>query len=106
MDLPQVISSTGRLFRSIMEFLDDRAELDIEGNIPIQTKQTFKFLSEEYEFSIRTAIKEADEVEEANLIDCSSDSDADPVRLDWSDCGCFTLVVTDDSSTGYRYTFC
>jgi hypothetical protein len=38
MDLPQVISSTGRLFRSIMEFLDDRAELDIEGNIPIQTK--------------------------------------------------------------------
>ncbi|MFZ8200461.1 hypothetical protein [Alteromonas portus] len=106
MDVLQVRSTIGRLFRSVMEFLMDHTELDIESHIPVHTKETFKVLSDEYEFSIRTAIKAADEVEEANPIDYSSDPDAEPVRLDCPECGHFTLVFSADSCTGYRCTFC
>lgn len=106
MDVPQVRSTIGRLFRSVMEFLDEHADLDIEENIPEHAKETFKMLSDEYEFSIRIAIKAADEVEEQNPIDYSSGPDADPVRLECPECGHFTLVLNEGSGTGYRCTFC
>ena len=47
-----------------MEFLGDHTELDIEGYIPVHTKETRSI--DEYEFSIRTAIKEVIKVEEEN----------------------------------------
>lgn len=106
MDVPQVRSTIGRLFRSVMEFLDEHSNLDIEEHIPDHAKETFKILSDEYEFSIRTAIKAADEVEELNPIDYSSDPDADPVRLECPECGHYTLVLSEESGTGYRCTFC
>src|SRR5690554_4658322 len=63
MDVSQVRGTIGRLFRSVMEFLDEHAGMDVEDHIPEHAKETFKILSDEYEFSIRTAIKAADEVE-------------------------------------------
>jgi len=106
MDVGQVRITIGRLFRSVMEFLEDYTDLDIEAQIPNHTKETFKVLSDEYEFSIRSAIRAADAVEEANPIDHSSDPDADPVRLECPDCGHSTLVLNKDSGTGYQCTFC
>jgi len=106
MDVSQVRITIGRLFRSVMEFLEEHTELEVEKRIPHSTKETFEVLSNEYEFSVRTAIKEASEVENANPIDYSSDPDAAPVRLDCPECGHFTLVVNGSSSTGYCCTFC
>lgn len=106
MDVEQVRDAIGRLFHSVMEFLDERTELNVEERIPQHTRETFKILSDEYEFSIRTAIKEAEEVENENPIDYSSDPDANPVRIDCPECGHFTLVFNESSDTGYRCTFC
>lgn len=106
MDVPQVRSTIGRLFRSVMEFLDEHAGLDIEEHIPEYAKETFKILSNEYELSIRSAIKAADEVEEQNPIDYSSDPDAYPVRLECPEFGHYTLVLNEGSGTGYQCTFC
>ena len=106
MDVGQVRNTMGRLFRSVMEFLEDHSDVDVEAEIPGHTKDTFKVLSDEYEFSIRNAIREAEEIEEANPIDYSSDPDAAPVRLECPDCGHFTLVLNSESGTGYRCTFC
>lgn len=106
MDVPQVRSTIGRLFRSVMEFLGEHADLDVEEHISDQAKEAFKVLSDEYEFSIRTAIKAADEVEELNPVDYSSDPDADPVRLECPECSHYTLVLNEESETGYRCTFC
>jgi len=106
MDVVQVRNTMGRLFRSVMEFLKEHSDLDVEDHIPHHTKETFKLLSDEYELSISSAIKEADEIEKENPIDHSSDPDADPVRLDCPECGHFTLVINNDSSTDYRCTFC
>ena len=105
MDVGQVRNTMGRLFRSVMEFLEEHAELDIEPEIPSHAKDTFKVLSADYEFSIRNAFREADAVEEATPID-PSEPDTDPVRLECPDCGHFTLVLNEDSSTRYSCTFC
>lgn len=105
MDVSQVRNTIGRLFRSVMEFLEDYSDIDIEAQIPSHTKETFKVLSDEYEFSIRSAIREADAVEKENPIDYS-DPDVDPVRLECPECGHHTLVLNNESVTGYRCTFC
>lgn len=106
MEVFQVRSTIGRLFRSVMEFLDEHADLNIEGYLPDHAKDTFKILSDEYEFSIRTAIKAAEEVENENPIDYSSDPDAYPVRFECPECSHDTLVLNEESVTGYRCTFC
>ena len=106
MDVSQVRTTMGRLFSSIMESLASHTEIDVEERIPQHTRETFKVLSDEYEFSVRDAIREADRIEEENPVDYSSDPDADPVRLDCPGCGHPTLVVNDASGTGYRCTFC
>jgi len=106
MDVPQVRTTMGRLFRSVMEFLEEYTEIEIEEHIPRHTNDTFKILSDEYEFSVRDAIRQAEEVEEDNPIDYSDDPDAAPVRLECPECGHLTLVVNEGSETGYRCTFC
>lgn len=106
MDVPQVRTTLGRLFRSVMEFVDEYSDLDVEKFIPTHAKETFKVLSDEYEFSVRDAIKKADQVEEDKPIDHSSDPDSDPVRLTCPNCDLSTLVLCEDSDTGYRCTFC
>lgn len=106
MDVPQVRTALGRLFRSIMEFVNEHSDLDIENFIPTQAKETFNVLSDEYQFSVRDAIREADQVEGQNPIGHTSDPDAQPVRLTCPSCDLSTLVLCDGSSTGYRCTFC
>ncbi|PKD37912.1 hypothetical protein CWO84_21910 [Methylomonas sp. Kb3] len=106
MDVGQVRNTMGRLFRSVMEFLEDQSDVDIEAKIPAQTRDTFKILSDEYEFSIRNAVRDAEAIEKANPIRYSSDLDTRPVRLVCPDCGHYTLALSSESGTGYRCTFC
>jgi len=106
MDVRQVRTTLGRLFRSVMEFLENYSEVDIEEHIPASTKEIFKVLSDEYEFTLRDAIKAAEQVEYENPADYSSDPDTDPTRLDCPNCEHPTLVINEDSTTGYRCTFC
>lgn len=106
MDVPQVRITMGRLFRSVIEFLEDYSDVEVESHIPTHTMETFKVLSDEYEFRRRDALHTADAVEQANSRNYSSGEDELPVRLNCPDCENTTLVVDNDSSTGYCCTFC
>lgn len=106
MDVLQVRITIGRLFRSVIEFLENYSDVEVEPQIPAHTMETFKVLSDEYEFHRRDALREADAVEEANPRDYSSGDDEPPVRLDCPNCDNPTLVLNESSDTGYRCTFC
>lgn len=105
MDVPTARIAIGRLFRSVLEFLDYYGAVDIEKKMPEETKAIFSVLSDEYQFKLHDSLKKADEVEKANPID-PMDSEADPVRMDCEGCGNYTMVVNRESGTGYRCTFC
>jgi hypothetical protein len=106
MDVPQVRITMGRLFRSVLEFLEDYSDVEVESHIPAHTMETFRVLSDEYEFRKRDALREADAVENANPRDYSSGDDEPPVRFDCPECDNPTLVLNAESRTGYRCTFC
>ncbi|MBS1227554.1 MAG: hypothetical protein H6R17_831 [Proteobacteria bacterium] len=105
MDVNQARSTIGRLFRSVLEFLENHTDIEVGSHIPDETMETFKVLSDEYEFRLRDALKEAEEVEEANWSD-PSDPDPAPARLECESCGNPTLVINEASPTGYRCTMC
>ncbi|NBN61968.1 hypothetical protein GWJ07_20495 [Proteus sp. G2639] len=105
MDVAEVRFTLGRLFRSVMEFLNEHTELDVERHIPLQMKKSFEILSDEYAFSVQTAIKKADKIERENPVDCMA-FDAESIRFDCPECGHYTLVINNESSTGYCCTFC
>lgn len=105
MEVPEVRATIGRLFRSVLEFLEIHTEIELESLIPDSIMETFQVLSDEYEFKVRTALKEAEDFEAANPIDCR-DPDARPVRLDCENCGNSTLVRNYGSDTGYRCLVC
>jgi hypothetical protein len=95
----------GRLFRSVIEFLELYGVVDVEARIPEATKTIFQMLSDEYLFKLHDALKAAEAVEEAHP-GAIMDPDADPVRLDCENCGNFTMVLNEQSLSGYRCTFC
>ena len=105
MDVPTARVTIGRLFRSVLEFLDSYGVVDVEKRIPEETKTTFKVLSDEYQFKLRDALKEADAVDDANPVDPMDPNEA-PIRLDCESCGNHTMVVNEESDSGYRCTFC
>lgn len=105
MDVAEVRVTLGRLFRSVMEFLNEHTAIDVKKYIPSHMKKSFEILSDEYAFSVQTAIKKADEIEKENPVDCM-DPDAESNRFDCPECGHFTLVINNESSTGYCCTFC
>ncbi|UNV99818.1 hypothetical protein [Comamonas sp. 7D-2evo2] len=105
MDVPTARIAIGRLFRSVLEFLDYYGVVDVEKRIPEETKAIFSVLSDEYQFKLHDALKMADDVEKANPID-PMDPEEDPVRMDCEECGNHTMVVNKESRTGYRCTFC
>lgn len=105
MDVSKARTTIGRLFRAVLEFLDHHTDVDIRAHIPDETMETFKVLSDEYEFRLRDALKEADEAEVANWSD-PSDPDPVPSRLNCDECGNSTLVINEASPTGYRCTMC
>lgn len=105
MDVAQVRTTIGRLFRSVLEFLEHYTDIDVQATIPKQTMATFKVLSDEYEFRLRNALKEAVAVEEAHPLDYQ-DPDPIPVRVNCDGCGNPTMVVNDESPSGYRCTMC
>lgn len=105
MDVEKARTTIGRLFRSVLEFLENHTDVDVRAQIPDETMETFKVLSDEYEFRLRDALKEAEAVEDANWSD-PSDPDPVPTRLDCDDCGNPTLVINEASPTGYKCTMC
>ncbi|ALV07315.1 hypothetical protein [Roseateles depolymerans] len=105
MDVATARITIGRLFRSLLEFLDYYDVVDVEKRIPEETKAIFSILSDEYQFKLHDAIRQADEVEAANPED-PHDPDSVPARMECEECGNDTLVVNSESSTGYRCTFC
>jgi hypothetical protein len=105
MDVPTARVTIGRLFRSVVEFLESYGAVDVEAQIPEETRTIFQMLSDEYQLKLHNALKAADAVEVAHP-GAAMDPDGDPVRLDCENCGNFTMVLNDKSSTGYRCTFC
>jgi uncharacterized protein YutE (UPF0331/DUF86 family) len=105
MDVPQVRITLGRLFRSVLEFLEEHGDVDVEAEIPEATLGTFRQLADEYEFRRQDAIKEADAIEEADAAD-PSDPDVEPVRLGCPACDNPTLVKDAKSPSGYECIFC
>ncbi len=105
MDVPTARTTIGRLFRAVLEFLEYNSNVDIEAAIPHGAMDTFKVLSDEYQFRLNDALKAAASIEEAHPQD-PHDPDAPDVRIDCEGCGNFTMVLNDASSTGYRCTFC
>lgn len=87
LDVQQTRQTLGRLFRSVLEFLEFFSELNIEDFIEDDAKETFKVLADEYEMARRDAIQAANRFEEENAPDYSSDPDAPPARVDCSTVG-------------------
>ncbi|EHH2514636.1 TPA: hypothetical protein ACGVAU_004534 [Vibrio vulnificus] len=106
MDVSEVRETIGRLFHSVTEFLESYSDLDLSEHISTHTKDTFSILSSEYEFSVYEAIKKAEEIENDNFVDYTTDPDAPPSRLDCPECGHYTLALCAESSSGYRCTYC
>lgn len=105
MNVIEVRSTIGRLFRFILEFLEKYSEVEVESHIPDHTMQIFKTLSDEYEFNRQDAIRQAEEIEDNGYYDYTN-PDEPPVRLNCPNCDNTTLVINKDSGTGYRCIFC
>ena len=105
MEVPEVRATLGRLFRSVLEFLEEYTDIELEPLVPDSTIETFQLLSDEYEFKLRTALQEANEFEAANPVD-HHDPDAPPARIDCESCGNSTMILNEQSSTGYRCLVC
>jgi len=105
MEVPEARITIGRLFRSVMEFLETHTNIELKSLISESTMKPFQILSSEYEFQLRTALKDAEEFEAANPPD-HHDPDAPPARLDCENCGNPTLIQNEESSTGYRCLVC
>ncbi len=105
MQVSEARTTIGRLFRSVLEFLGNHTDIELASSIPESTMRAFKLLSDEYEFKLRTTLMEAEAFEEKNPID-HRDPDARPVRLECENCANPTLLQNDESSTGYRCSFC
>lgn len=105
MNLEEVRATLGRIFRSVVAFLDEHTDITLEGHIPRETKDTFNELADEYAFRISEALRQATEIEEA-LIDLRGSVQQVPVRLRCSACGHETLVADESSSSGYKCYFC
>lgn len=104
MNVAEVRSTMGRLFRSMMLFIDDYTDLDVASEIPKQVMDTFKVLSDEYELKVRDAHILAETLERTARVSRSADSP--PVRVHCDACGHLTMVVSADSPTGFRCTLC
>ena len=105
MEVPEVRVTIGRLFRSVVEFLEKHTDIELDSLIPSSTMETFQLLSNEYKFRLRDALIAAEEFEAANLPD-HHDPDVLPARLDCENCGNPTLIQNKKSSTGYRCLVC
>jgi hypothetical protein len=105
MHVPEVRITLGRLFRSVLEFLEKHSTIEVGAEIPETALDTFRQLADEYEFRRQEAMREANAIEERDVQD-PSDPDVEPVRLDCPNCDNPTLVKNENSPTGYRCLFC
>jgi DNA-directed RNA polymerase subunit RPC12/RpoP len=105
MDVPEVRRTVGRLFRSMLVFLETVPDLNLKEKIPENAMSAFKILSDEYEFNRNEAVIKADQIEAESGYD-HNDPDARPSRLHCSDCDSNTLVADEAAEYGYKCIFC
>ncbi|MFT3801025.1 MAG: hypothetical protein QM766_07375 [Burkholderiaceae bacterium] len=106
MEVAEVRVTIGRLFRSVLEFLSEHSDVDVESAIPDEAMRAYKVLSDEYEFRRDGAIRAAEEIANALERHDPSDPDDAPVRVHCDHCDNPTMVVNAESKTGFRCTFC
>lgn len=108
MEVSEVKETIGRIFKSLLEFLEFFTDVELEDYIPDELSKTFKILSDEYEQKLHEAIKEAEEVEEAAYkgVRLKEYSLVEFTRYDCPECDNPTMIPNGDSSTGYKCTFC
>lgn len=108
MNVDEVKDSLGRIFRSLLEFLELFSDLSLEDLIPENLLRSFKLLSNEYERRRQDAINEA-QLREHNAYACVKPKyrgDVNFNRYTCPDCNSPTMIPDDDSSSGYRCLFC
>lgn len=106
MDVQQTRVTIGRLFRSVLEFLNEYTDVSIEDKIPSTLIEPFRVLSDEYEFQRRDAINRAEEIEQEGRAGDPSDPGSIPDRLVCEECDSPTMIIDDSSPTGYKCLFC
>jgi hypothetical protein len=103
LNVAQTRKTLGRLFRSVLEFLDKFSEIELDAHVSKEAVRTFRLLSDEYEFERTEAIKAAD-ISEEDLR--AQYGEAAVVRLQCPACDSSTLLMNSGSETGYRCIFC
>jgi hypothetical protein len=98
LDVQQTRQTLGRLFRSVLEFLDFVSDLKIEDFIEDDAREIFKVLADEYEMARRDAIYEAEKIEDEYMPDYSADPDAPPPRVECFDRGSWVPWCTTRST--------
>lgn len=58
MDVAQTRKTLGRLFRSVLEFLEEFSDIELKKHVAKDTIETFTILSDEYEFDRKEAIND------------------------------------------------
>lgn len=108
MDLDEVEEALGRLMRAVAQFSHDNGFVDLEERIHADVLVIFQRLAKTYSERLESALEK---VEEARAEAFRGVRPKEYGEVDWcvyrcDECGQDTMIPDDDSSTGYRCTFC
>ncbi len=108
MNVAQVRETLGRIFRSLLEFLEFFSDVQLEGHISKDTAAMFKVLSDEYEQKLHEAIKSADQAEKDAF---KGVRPKERIHIRWEryncpECDNYTMISDGESGTGVKCTFC
>jgi len=98
----------GRLVRGVVEFLDIFSLFDLEEEVGREKYHVFEVLADEYSQLLKEAEREVQETEDKTFRGVRHKH---YVFIDWNiyecpECSNNTLIPNQDSSTGYKCTFC
>jgi ribosomal protein S27E len=107
-DVSEVRTIIGRIFTSVVEFLEFFSDLSLENHVSEDLIYTFKILSDDYEKQRYEALRLADEAEEAAFagVKPKYQEFVEFQRFECPECGNSTMIPHELSSSGYKCTFC
>jgi len=108
MDVAKVRETLGRIFRSLLEFLEYFSDIGLENHLSKEVSDIFKVLSDEYKHQLYSAIKIADKAEEDAF---KGVRPKERLHIEWEryncpECNNYTMISNGDSSTGIKCSFC
>lgn len=103
MNLQEVGDTIGRIFRSVLRFLDEYTQIDLRSKISNEAMNEFSVLSDEYKSHLQEALGKARYI--AAMWGNNANNDF-PACIDCEQCGHRTMVFDDTSETNYRCLFC